>query len=275
MAQAVRVRRSPRLMKRAQQLGFNFSSGQRPQPGAGSGRIPTTMEWSRKLTAKDVGVLKGDVPYSEKGPDVDEGFTQADLKDPQKAQAIYKVIQSRLAKRGQDRPRSATWSANAAGGRPRRFSNSLATCGRRRLHHEVPQDFPPRRDECGGPGAGAGPLRRRGRFVGVRGAVARVAAVTLRGRAFQPDRLRFPRSAKQGIAPKRGHTLSGWKARPTGRRRVVGHCAHWRFTHAILVTLRRPARPRRRRLRRHSCKACCYFSAKNAEHPATGRRRRI
>jgi Uncharacterized protein conserved in bacteria (DUF2330) len=93
----------PALLARARELGFNFIPGQRPQPGQG-GRIPTTMEWSRKLTAKDVAVLKGDAPYSEKVPDVDEGFTQADLKDPQKAQAIYKVIQARLDKCSQDRP---------------------------------------------------------------------------------------------------------------------------------------------------------------------------
>ena len=93
----------PALMARARELGFNFIPGQRPQPGK-DGCIPTTMEWSRKLTAKDVAVLKGDAPYSEKVPDVDEGFTQADLKDAQKAQAIYKVIQSRLDKCRQDRP---------------------------------------------------------------------------------------------------------------------------------------------------------------------------
>ena len=93
----------PALMARARELGFNFVPGQRPQPGK-DGCIPTTMEWSRKLTAKDIAVLKGDAPYSEKVPDVDEGFTQADLKDPQKAQAIYKVINSRLAKCRQDRP---------------------------------------------------------------------------------------------------------------------------------------------------------------------------
>ena len=90
-------------MTRARELGFNFVPGQRPQPGM-KGRIPTTMEWSRKLTAKDVAVLKGDAPYSEKVPDVDEGFTQGDLKDPKKAQAIYKVIENRLEKCRKDRP---------------------------------------------------------------------------------------------------------------------------------------------------------------------------
>jgi uncharacterized protein DUF2330 len=93
----------PPLLARARDLGFNFVPGQRPQPGKG-GHIPTTMEWSRKLTASDIAVLKGEAPYSEKVPDVDEGFTQADMKDPQKSQAIMKVIQARLAKCRQDRP---------------------------------------------------------------------------------------------------------------------------------------------------------------------------
>jgi hypothetical protein len=35
---------------------------------------------------------------------VDEGFTPADLKDQKRAQAIYKVIQARLAKAQQERP---------------------------------------------------------------------------------------------------------------------------------------------------------------------------
>src|SRR5262249_412798 len=76
----------PTLLKRGQGLGFNFVSGQRPQPNK-KGHIPTTMEWARKLTAEDVKVLVGKAPYSEKVPNVDEGFTQADLKDPKRAAA--------------------------------------------------------------------------------------------------------------------------------------------------------------------------------------------
>jgi len=49
-------------------------------------------------------VLQGQGTYSEKVPDPDEGFTQADLKDPQKAQAIFKVIRARLDKARQERP---------------------------------------------------------------------------------------------------------------------------------------------------------------------------
>jgi hypothetical protein len=93
----------PGLLQRNQQLGFNFVSGQRPQPNA-KGHIPTTMEWARKLTDSDIQILQGKAPYSEKVPDVDEGFTEADCKDPKKADAIYKVIQERLNKAQQDHP---------------------------------------------------------------------------------------------------------------------------------------------------------------------------
>ena len=93
----------PPLLARAQQLNFRFVAGQRPQPN-NKGHIPTTMEWARKLSADDIKVLRGEGAYSEKIPDVDEGFTQADLKDPQRAQAIFKVIQARLAKCQKERP---------------------------------------------------------------------------------------------------------------------------------------------------------------------------
>src|SRR5256886_4593427 len=93
----------PAIQQRNQQLGFNFVAGQRPQPNK-QGHIPTTMEWARKLSATDIKVLRGEAPYSEKVPDVDEGFTQADMKDPKKSQAIIKVIQARLEKARQERP---------------------------------------------------------------------------------------------------------------------------------------------------------------------------
>jgi hypothetical protein len=93
----------PAILQRCGQLGFNFVAGQRPLPNK-QGHIPTTMEWARKLTAEDIKLLKGEAPYSEKVPDVDEGFTQADMKDMQRAQAIIKVIQGRLAKARQERP---------------------------------------------------------------------------------------------------------------------------------------------------------------------------
>ncbi|MBM4073830.1 MAG: DUF2330 domain-containing protein [Planctomycetes bacterium] len=93
----------PDILKRGQALGFNFQPGQRPLPNK-QGHIPTTMEWARRLTASDLRVLQGQAPYSERIPDVDEGFTQADVKDPQRLAAVIKVIQARLARARQERP---------------------------------------------------------------------------------------------------------------------------------------------------------------------------
>lgn len=93
----------PAILQRGQGLGFNFQPGQRPLPNK-QGHIPTTMEWARRLSADDIKVLTGKAPYTEKVPDVDEGFTPADLKDPQRAKAVAKVIQARLAKCQKERP---------------------------------------------------------------------------------------------------------------------------------------------------------------------------
>jgi hypothetical protein len=93
----------PQLLARGNQLGYRFVPGQRPAPNS-KGHIPTTMEWARKLSADDVKVLRGEAPYAEKVPNVDEGFSQADLKDPKRAEAIYKVIRARLERARQERP---------------------------------------------------------------------------------------------------------------------------------------------------------------------------
>jgi hypothetical protein len=81
----------PALLQKGQQLGFNFVSGQRPTPNA-QGRIATTLEWARQLSADDVKVLKGQAAYSEKVPDPDEGYSAADVRDAKKAETVYKVI---------------------------------------------------------------------------------------------------------------------------------------------------------------------------------------
>jgi hypothetical protein len=94
---------APTLLQKGQELGFNFISGQRPQPNK-QGRIATTLEWAKRLTADDVKLLKGEASYSEKLPDPDEGFTAADVKDEKKAEAVYKVIRERLAKYQKERP---------------------------------------------------------------------------------------------------------------------------------------------------------------------------
>jgi hypothetical protein len=94
---------APALLQKGQELGFNFVSGQRPQPNK-QGRIATTLEWAKRLTAADIKLLKGQAAYTEKVPDPDEGFTEADIKDREKAQAVYKLIQERLAKYRKERP---------------------------------------------------------------------------------------------------------------------------------------------------------------------------
>jgi hypothetical protein len=93
----------PPLMAKANALGFRFTPGQRPQAN-NKGHIPTTMEWARKLSKDDVGILTGKAPYSERVPNPDEGFTIADCKDKERAKAIAKVIRARLAKAQQERP---------------------------------------------------------------------------------------------------------------------------------------------------------------------------
>jgi hypothetical protein len=95
--------RIPGLLRRGQELGIAFVSGQRPQPNK-DGRIATTLEWAKKLTKTDIGVLRGEVAFSEKVPDVDAGFTQADVRDPQRAQRVYAEIQKRLDKYRKERP---------------------------------------------------------------------------------------------------------------------------------------------------------------------------
>jgi hypothetical protein len=94
---------APDLLRRGQELGFAFVSGQRPQPNR-QGRIATTLEWAKKLTAADLQLLKGEAPYSEKVPDPDEGFTSEDVKDATKREQVFKTIQDRLAKYRKERP---------------------------------------------------------------------------------------------------------------------------------------------------------------------------
>jgi hypothetical protein len=91
------------FIARAGQLDFRFVAGQRPQPNK-KGHIPTTMEWARKLNKNDIDIINGKSQYSEVVPNVDEGFTEADMKDEKRAEAIRKVIQARLNKSRQERP---------------------------------------------------------------------------------------------------------------------------------------------------------------------------
>jgi hypothetical protein len=93
----------PALLEKANELGFEFSANQRPEPAA-DGRIPTTLEWARRLTPEDVMVLKGDMPYSQKVPNVDAGFNVRDVMDANTGPAVVRIIQHRLDKSRRERP---------------------------------------------------------------------------------------------------------------------------------------------------------------------------
>src|SRR5262249_12251721 len=67
------------LIQKGNSLGFGFQSGTRPQPNK-DGRIATTLEWAKKISAADLKVLRGEAPFGDKVPDVDEGLTEADMK---------------------------------------------------------------------------------------------------------------------------------------------------------------------------------------------------
>jgi hypothetical protein len=94
---------SAALLARAEELGFSFENNQRPSPNK-EGRTPTMLEWARRLNAKDIELLQGKAAYSENVPDVDDGFTQAQLKEAKKAAAVQKVVNQRLAKCFRDHP---------------------------------------------------------------------------------------------------------------------------------------------------------------------------
>jgi hypothetical protein len=95
--------RIPTTLARAKELGFVFRPGQRPQPGK-DGHIPTTMEWARRLTGDDIKLLRGEAPFGDVLPNVDEGFTKKDVDDPESGPQVRKVILDRLEKARQAKP---------------------------------------------------------------------------------------------------------------------------------------------------------------------------
>jgi hypothetical protein len=93
----------PKLLERAKELEYDVGSGQQPEPNK-AGRTPTMLEWAKRLKAKDIALLKGRAAYSDKVPDVDEGFTAKDMEDEKKAAAARKVIDGRFEKYNTERP---------------------------------------------------------------------------------------------------------------------------------------------------------------------------
>lgn len=94
---------APALVKKGEELGFGFVNRTRPLPNK-QGRTAATLEWARQLTADDLRVLTNPAAYSERPPDPDEGFTVADLKNDNRREAIFQVIQRRLDRLARQRP---------------------------------------------------------------------------------------------------------------------------------------------------------------------------
>jgi hypothetical protein len=93
----------PAIVKKGKELGFGFTSGPRPTANK-QDRVATTLEWAKRLADADLLVLKGTVPASEPVPDPDDGFSEADLRQPQRADAIRRAIRKRLEGYRKDRP---------------------------------------------------------------------------------------------------------------------------------------------------------------------------
>src|SRR5262249_17090937 len=86
---------APKLLKRAQELELNQPNGGPPEPNK-AGRIMTVLEFAKPLTATDIALLKGQTPFGETVPDVDEGFTPKDMENAKRAAVARKVINRRL-----------------------------------------------------------------------------------------------------------------------------------------------------------------------------------
>ena len=126
-----------------QELDFRFVAGQRPQPnnegphpdddGMGpqaDARTTSTSSPARRRTAK-------------RCPTSTKASRQADLKDPQRAEAIYKVIRARLAKAQQERP-FGYLVRHAPAEDVKNLQQLAGHLTRGLVHHQVPQDLRPR-----------------------------------------------------------------------------------------------------------------------------------
>jgi hypothetical protein len=98
----------PALLQRGRDLGFAFVTRKRPQPN-NQGRTPTTMEWAKRLTDEDIKVLRGEAPYGDTLPNVDEGIADALAEarrtgTKEKYLEILKQVRDRLVKATEARP---------------------------------------------------------------------------------------------------------------------------------------------------------------------------
>jgi hypothetical protein len=81
--------------QQARELGVVLVNGVRAQPNK-LGRTAATLEWAKRLTPEDGKLLVGQAAYGVALPDPDEGFTEADMKNPRRGEAIERVVRRRI-----------------------------------------------------------------------------------------------------------------------------------------------------------------------------------
>ena len=163
------------MVKKGEELGFGFTNKTRPQPNK-QGRIATTLEWARRLTADDLCVLANPAAYSDKLPDPDEGFSVADVKNEARREAVFKIIQRRLDRSYSQSPEWVPAKVGPGGGRGA-VEGIDRPSARGPVPHQVSQGVQPGRNQRGS-GPRTGPGRRLGRHLRVHGVSSRLAAVT-------------------------------------------------------------------------------------------------
>ncbi len=86
----------PIFVRDVKKYNYSFNFGQLERNKAGI--TPTDLHWAKRLTRKDLQILRGEIPFSAKLPNPDEGFTLKDVTDPEVGSLVMMVIQRRLVK---------------------------------------------------------------------------------------------------------------------------------------------------------------------------------
>ena len=101
------------ILERGNKLGFNiqvqdgrpFQVGPDGRPPAKDSRQASTLEWAKRITDGDVQVLTGPAPIAIPSPIPMTASPSPTWRDPQRAAAITKIVNHRLAKFQKEQPR--------------------------------------------------------------------------------------------------------------------------------------------------------------------------
>ena len=91
------------IEKQATTFGFSFEPGKRPRANS-DGFIPSSLQYSKRLTKVDLMLLEGKTQYSEPMPNVDAGLERLSDDDPGAVAAAFAEVNARIAKSHTFRP---------------------------------------------------------------------------------------------------------------------------------------------------------------------------